>query len=94
MMAKLAFLLGLFVVPLALLVAGHGFRRRSAHTRVLFWGAVIGYTTGVLLATTLALVPAVQWPAAPAPRTFLVHWGMLLGTLLGTAAGWLRARQR
>lgn len=92
-MTKLAFLLGLFAVPLALLFAGHSFRRRSARGRTVFWGAVVGYFAGVLLATTLALVPAVQW-LDHAPRGVAVQWGMLLGALLGTAAGWTLALRR
>lgn len=92
-MAKSAFLLGLFAVPLALLFAGHSFRRRSARGRTVFWGGVVGYFAGVLLATTLALVPAVQW-LDTAPRGIVVHWGMLLGALAGSALGWLLARRR
>ena len=92
-MAKLAFLVGLFAVPLALLIAGHSFRRRSARGRTVFWGGVVGYFAGVLLATTLALLPAVQWLEA-GPRGIVVHWGMLLATLVGVAVGWVLALRR
>jgi hypothetical protein len=92
MMPKLAFLLGLFAVPIGLLVAGHGFRRRSARRRAIFWGATVGFLAGALLTVTLSLLPSTPWPDA-SPRAFLVHWSSLLGALLGAGASALKAQR-
>ncbi len=49
-MGTVAFLLGLFGVPLALLVAAHKLRRRSDRAQRAFWGAAIGHCVAAVLA--------------------------------------------
>ena len=83
---RIIFAIGLFVVPLLLLPLGHGLRRRSPRVRSAFWGAVTGYGAGVLVMSVITMIPPIHWDGT-LWRTMLVHWSMLLGALLGFAAG-------
>ncbi len=89
----LALLAGLFVVPALLVWLGHRLRRRAAGWRGAFWGGVIGHTVGMLAAVWAMHLPAVLWAGGDA-RTALVHWGMLIGAILGAGVGWMVGRGR
>jgi hypothetical protein len=92
LMAGIALLLGLFVVPLALLAAGHRLRERSARVRGAFWGGVIGHSTAVVIAVTAMHYPPVLWTGEV--RTALALWSMLLGGVLGMILGGVRGARR
>ncbi len=92
-LSLLALLAGMFVVPVALLWLGHRLRRRSARSRGVFWGAVVGHTLGMLASVAAMHVPAVLWAGGDA-RTIVVHWGMLIGAIVGAAFGWMMGARR
>ena len=84
-LSQFGLLVGLFGVPSVLLWLGHRLRRRPPRMRAVFWGATIGYVLG-MLATLWALhYPPILWAGADM-RTAVVHWGMVVGAVLG--AGW------
>ena len=83
----IAFLLGIFGIPIALLTAGHRLRRRPAHHRRAFWGAVIGHCIAGTLAVTLGMIPAEEWTAEDKVRGFIGLWAMLLLPLAGAIIG-------
>jgi hypothetical protein len=89
MMAKLALLLGLFVVPTALLMLGHRLRERSPRQRGAFWGGVIGHGIAVVIAVAAMHWPPVLWTSEA--RIGLVFFAMLLGGIAGAAVGALRS---
>lgn len=86
-------LLGLFAAPALLLWLGHRLRRRSAPWRAVFWGGVIGHSVGMLVTLAAAHYPPVLWGGG-GWREAMVYGAMLVGTVLGAAAGafWGRAR--
>jgi len=92
-LSLLALLAGMFIVPVGLLWLGHRLRRRTAPSRGVFWGAVAGHTLGMLASVAAMHVPAVPWAGGDA-RTIIVHWGMLLGAILGGAIGWMMGARR
>lgn len=57
----LLLLLGIFGVPLALLVKTQRFRDLGARMRGAFWGGVIGYAVGILVWGLFTIAPAVMW---------------------------------
>lgn len=85
--SRLALVIGLFIVPAVLLWLGHRMRRHPAVRRRVFWGATIGYVLGMLLMLAAIHYPPVLW-AGGGWRTAVVHWGMVVGALLGAAGGW------
>lgn len=87
MIKGIALLAGLFVFPALLLITGHHLRRRDARTRHRFWGGVLGYLVGLLIATAAMLAPPVWWEGGSAVRNLLVYWSMTAGFLGGTAVG-------
>ena len=91
---RLAFLLGIFVVPLALLAMGHRFARRSPRVRGAFWGALIAYGIAGTAALWVSMSPAAEWAGSDVMRGLLGFWGMLVAPLLGGALGALRAPGR
>lgn len=85
--SRLALVIGLFVIPTFLLWLGHRLRRQTDARRRMFWGATIGYVLG-MLATLIAIhYPAILWTDG-GWRTAVVHWGMLMGAVLGAGVGW------
>jgi hypothetical protein len=84
-----AMLLGVFVVPTALLWLGHRLRRRSARARAVFWGAVIGHIAAMACAH-VALMPAEEWSPDDRLRGALGLWSFLVLPLLGGAVGWMK----
>jgi uncharacterized membrane protein YkvI len=89
-MARIAFLIGLLVVPAILLWLGHRLRDRSPAQRGAFWGGVIGHTMALIIAITLLHYPPVMWSGAL--RAAIAMWVMLLGAAAGAALGALRGR--
>lgn len=88
-MARLAFLLGLLVVPGMLLWLGHRLRDRSPAQRGAFWGGVIGHTAAIIVAVTLLHYPPVMW--TDPVRSTIAMWVMLLGAAVGAGVGALRS---
>ena len=87
----LAFLLGLFAVPLAALAVGHRLARRGPRARGLFWGLVAGHTVAALAASAVALGRPEFWGAGDVLRGGVGYWGMLVLPLATGALGWFRA---
>jgi hypothetical protein len=87
-MTNIALLLGLFIVPLALLALGHRLRDRTPQQRGAFWGGVIGHTFAVVVAVTALHYPPVLWNSQE--RIVIAFWSMLLGGIVGAAVGWIR----
>jgi hypothetical protein len=87
-------LLGLFIVPVFLLWAGHHWRRRSAAVKGAFWGGVAGHTIAGLLASYAAMYRPELWSSENVIRGFLGFWSMLClgvgGALIGA---WLAGRR-
>lgn len=89
----LALLLGLFGVPALLMILGHRLRGRSEPHKRRFWGGVLGYIIGIVVAVCAMLLPPVSWADGTFLRPFLVHWAMLAGGVLGVLTGPLWARK-
>ncbi len=85
--ARVIFAIGLFGVPLILLALGHALRKRSPRQRAAFWGGVTGYGVGVLLMSIITVIPPIHWEGGAVWRDVLVHWSMVLGTLVGFGLG-------
>ena len=88
----LAFIVGLFLVPAALLVIAHRFRRRSPRTRAAFWGAVVGHIAAAVIATTWGMIPAETLTPQETARGFASLWTLLAFPLVGAAVGWFAQR--
>jgi len=89
----LALLLGLFGVPALLMILGHRLRGRSEPHKRRFWGGVLGYIVGIVVAVCAMLLPPVLWADGTFLRPFLVHWAMLVGGVGGVLTGPLWARR-
>ncbi|HEX7120871.1 MAG TPA: hypothetical protein VF178_00785 [Gemmatimonadaceae bacterium] len=89
-----AFLLGLFVVPLVLLWYGHRLRRRSPRGRAAFWGAVVGHCTAGVLAVSLGMVPPEAWTPEETWRGFVGLWSLLVFPVTGGVIGAVAHRPR
>lgn len=89
----IAMLLGVFVVPAALLWLGHRLRRRPARVRAVFWGAVIGHIAAIACAH-MALMPPEEWSPDDRLRGALGLWSFLVLPVLGGLVGLLRGRRR
>jgi hypothetical protein len=87
-----AFLLGLFVVPVALLTVGHRLRRRRPEVRGMFWGAVVGHCVAGLLGVVLGMIPPEAWTAEERVRGFAGLWSLLVFPVVGAIAGRLMNR--
>lgn len=85
---QLALVLGLFGIPVALLMAGHRVRRTTRLHQRTFWGAVLGHCVAAVLALAASLVPPTGWTPGDLLRGGLGVWGLLVFP----AAGALLAR--
>ncbi|MGH7444496.1 MAG: hypothetical protein ACREKM_06450 [Longimicrobiales bacterium] len=85
MIDGIGLLVGLFVIPAVLLVIGHHLRRRPARMRRLFWGGVLGYLAGLIVATAAMLAPPIWWEGGGIARDILVYWAMPAGFVSGLA---------
>ena len=79
----IALLVGLFVVPTTLLVLGHRFRRRTPVQRAIYWGGLIGYLVGALLAMWVGMVPAAEWSSTDRLRGVLGYGGPIIAPVAG-----------
>ena len=86
------FLVGLYVLPLALLWLGHHLKRRSARARRIFWGAVTGHCVAGTLALFAGMMLPEEWTAQERMRGFLGLWSLLIFPLAGGIAGALKSR--
>jgi hypothetical protein len=89
-----AFILGIFGVPVALLVYGHKLRRRTDRGRAAFWGAVVGHCVAGTLAVTLGMIPPEDWTSDQTVRGLIGLWGMLILPIVGAIVGAAMARDR
>jgi protein-S-isoprenylcysteine O-methyltransferase Ste14 len=89
-MARLALLVGFFVVPTILLMIGHRLRERTPRQRGAFWGGIVGHSIALLVAIGALHYPPVIWTTDV--RIAIGFWSMLLGGAVGAAIGALRAR--
>lgn len=87
-----AFLVGLYVLPLALLWLGHHLKRRSARAKRIFWGAVIGHCIAGTLALFAGMMLPEEWTAQERMRGFLGLWALLIFPLAGGIVGSLKNR--
>jgi hypothetical protein len=85
------FVIGLFGVPIALLVLGHRLRRRGPRAQAMFKGAVIGYCVAGTLAVVWGMLPPEAWQAGESGRGFAGLWSLLLFPILGALAFAVRA---
>ncbi len=93
-MAHVVLLAGVFAPPLLLLSMGHAYRHRSPRARGAFWGGVVGYGAGLVLAAVAMLVPAVDWTGGSPLRELVLHAGPLAGWLVGVGVGRALAARR
>lgn len=77
------FLIGLFVVPIVLLVYGRRIRRRGPRQRALFWGAIAGHCVAVLVAVVLGMIPPEEWTSNDTARGFAGFWSLLVFPIVG-----------
>lgn len=77
------FLLGLFLVPLALLMFGHRIRRASARQQRAFWGAIAGHFVAGVLAVTYGMIPPESWTDSDTVRGFFGLWSLVVFPLVG-----------
>lgn len=90
----IAFLLGIFGVPLVLLAIGHRLRRRSPRTRAIFWGAVVGHIAAGIVAVTWGMIPPDAWEPSETARGFAGLWSLLAFPVVGATFGALTAQSR
>jgi RsiW-degrading membrane proteinase PrsW (M82 family) len=89
-----AMLLGVFVVPGALVWLGHRLRRRPPAWRGAFWGALVGHVIALALGLTFGMIPPEEWSRDDRLRGAFAFWSFLVLPLLGGAVGWLRGRRK
>ena len=87
-----AFLIGLYVLPLWLLWLGHHLKKRSPRAKGAFWGAVIGHCLAGTLALVAGLMLPEEWTAQEQLRGFLGLWSLLIFPVAGGLTGALTAR--
>lgn len=87
----LVFIIGVYVVPVALLAWGHKIRRLSLRSRRAFWGAVIGHIIAGTVALVWGMIPPESWTEDERARGFFGLWAMLLFPVLGGIGGALTA---
>ena len=87
-----AFLIGLYVLPLGLLWLGHHLKRRPPRAKRVFWGAIIGHCIAGTLALVAGLMLPEEWTAQEQLRGFLGLWALLIFPVAGGLTGALTAR--
>ena len=90
----IAFVLGAFGIPMALLAFGHRLRRRAPRERKAFWGAVIGHCIAGILAVTFGMIPPEAWTSEETFRGFAGLWSLLVLPVIGAIIGLVMARER
>lgn len=94
-------LLGLFGLPLLLLVCNHRFRHLKFRMRGGFWGGVIGYLLGTIVWGIATIAPAQMWPQGSVRSyvivlalSFCITAGFALGTLVGNRPKQQKKKQK
>jgi hypothetical protein len=87
----LAFIIGLYILPIALLAWGHKVRRLRPRSRRAFWGAIIGHCTAGTIAVVWGMIPPESWTAEDTARGFFGLWTLLLFPVIGGIGGALTA---
>ena len=87
MMGRIALMIGLFVVPVFLLWAGHHWRRTGTRMRGAFWGGLIAHSIAALLATVAGLYRPAEWDGGDVWRGFFGFWSMLVLFAIGAVIG-------
>lgn len=85
-----ALLLGVFVVPAALVAFGHRLRRRPPRWRHAFWGGLVGHVVAIAIGTYAAMMPPEEWAATDHVRGAIAFWSFLLLPLVGAVLGSIR----
>lgn len=86
----LVFIVGLFLVPLALLIVAHKLRRRPARMRNAFWGAILGHIVAAVVAMTWGMIPPETLTPQETSRGVAALWSLLVFPLAGAAIGWIK----
>jgi hypothetical protein len=84
-----AFLLGLFGIPLALLIVAHRFRKRAHRVRNAFLGAFAGHCVAGVFAVTLGMIPPEAWTPDETGRGFIGLWALLVFPVVGAASAYM-----
>ena len=88
---QVVLVVGLFGVPLALLVVGHRIKRSSQRRQYVFWGCVWGHLAALVLAMYASLSPPIGWEASDVTRGALGVWSLVLVPLVGALIGAVRS---
>ena len=94
MLDRIALLIGLFAVPLIALKMGNRVRDQTPPKRRFFWGAVIGHMLGMCITVVASMFPPIWWEGGTVLRDYLVHWSMLVGSVLGVLAAQFGGRDK
>ncbi len=89
-----AFLLGLFGVPIAMLIVAHRLRKRAPRVRNAFLGAFAGHCVAAVLAVTLGMIPPEAWAPEEVSRGFIGLWSLLALPVAGAAGGFMLNKTR
>lgn len=87
-------LLGLFGVPVALLLAGRRVRFFDRRRRGAYRGAIVGYAGACAVTLVLVLLPPFVWPPASTVVRAWLAGGLLLAPVLGAVIGGAVAASR
>ncbi len=87
---QVVLVLGLFGIPLALLMAGHRIKRSSPRRQRVFWGAVTGHLFAAAAALAVSLAPPIGWLPTDTLRGALGIWSLVALPLAGAVVGALR----
>ena len=88
-----ALLLGILVVPAALVWTGHRLRRRPPAWRGAFWGALVGHVIATLVGLSFWMFPPEEWSGDDRVRGALAFWSFLVLPIVGGVIGWLKRRE-
>jgi quinol-cytochrome oxidoreductase complex cytochrome b subunit len=90
----IAFLVGLFGVPVVLLAMAHRLRRRSPRVRPIFWGAIVGHCVAAAVAVVWGMIPPDAWEASETARGFAGFWSLLVFPVAGAMLMALVSRRK
>ncbi|MBL8981102.1 MAG: hypothetical protein JNL26_02905 [Gemmatimonadetes bacterium] len=88
---QLLLVVGLFGVPVILLVVAHRIKRRPPRRQRAFWGGVIGHLVAVALAMYASLSPAIGWLPTDTTRGLLGVWSLIALPIVGSILGAIRS---
>ena len=82
----LVFLIGIYIVPIALLAWGHKVRRLTPRSRRGFWGAIIGHIAAGTIALVWGMIPPDAWTAEETAPGFFENTSQTEGVRPSSAA--------